>query len=731
MENILSNKSINGYTTVQIKPLVEPSATIGDGETPLPDDDRYEELFGDSEIDDRSPYDILAEFISVKGNICDLLPLSVLGNIGTSAIQEWESDLGSIQDWRAVCEKGLNIATQNFEDEDVNYPWDGASDIHFPILTQASQQWSARAYPELVKSDKVVGIKVIDPPAMRPSPGEIAAYSPQPANQMDAQASQMAMQQDQQAEGIKNLQSIAKRARAQRVAHYLNYCIFYKMNNWEADMDLLLSQLPITGCGFKKVYMTNKGVQSDYVSPLNLTVHAATKSISDCPRITQDFELYPHQIKTKMRLGVYTDVDLSLDAGIDAQEPRTLIEQYRYEDLDDDDFPEPYIVTIDVKTKQVLRIEPAFGLEDISVDDEGRIVQINHYQPFPDFKFIPDPKGGFYATGFAQLLDSITEVIDTSINQLIDAGNAEIAGGGFIAANVRLQQGGSAEFAPGEYKAVSTPGTSLRDAIFERTVPHPSEVTIEMLRMLIDSAKDIASIRDVITGEGNPNSPVGTTLALQNQALTVFSSIYKRVYQGLRTEFRMMFHCLKKFADDKIRMEYKEVTNGDFDADFSGDGTDIQPVADPNVVTKMQKISRNQALQQLAESPLGVAAGMTQPKSAQALMMDMLDTLDIDRPERFIMDIPANPEAQQAAQLEMTKTAAEAKLKVAQADKAQAEAVKNHAQAGREVMLGVHSAHDLNKSQEELLHGAIMNQPQNDVGSTATPSSKTSIQPPQ
>lgn len=728
----MENNSIGGYHLRQVKPLVSPQASITTGDETTPDEgDFYADSDVDAsalDIDDRDPYEILTEFVSMEGNISELLSQSQLSNIGMDAVREWEMDKGANNGWRDICEKGLNIATQTYEDDPVAYPWENAADIHYPILTQAAQQWSARAYPELVKSDKVVGVKVFNPPALRPSPGEIAANSPPPANPMDAQASQAQMQQDTVNDGIRNLQSIAKNTRAQRVAHYMNYCIFYKMNNWESDMDLLLSQLPITGSGFKKVYMTPQGVQSDYVSPLHLTVNPATKNIEDCPRITQDFELYPNQIKTNMRSGIYNEIDLPFDNSEDAESPRTLLEQYRYEDLDDDGLSEPYIVTVDVETKQVLRVEPAFGLDDIHRAKSGRIMRIDHWQPFPDFKFIPDPKGRFYGTGFAQLLDSITDTIDTSINQLIDAGNAEIAGGGFIGANVRLAQGGSAEFSPGEYKVVSTPGTPLKDAIWERAVPKPSEVTMTMLNMLIEAAKDIASVKDVITGEGNPNAPVGTTLALQNQALTVFSSIYKRVYQGLRTEFRMMFRCLKKFPTDEIRHEYNELTLGDFDADFSGDGTDIQPVADPNIVTKMQKMSRIQTLQQFSESPVGQAAGMLQPKPAQALALMAMDAMDIDSPERFVADIPPNQAEQQAEQVKTAELAASAKLKIAQAQKAEAEATKNHAQAGREVMLGVESAHNLNRNQEELLHNAIMSQPQDAAGNNA-PSAQTSIQP--
>jgi chaperonin GroES len=738
----MKTPNASGMKIRQIIPVIEPQARLVGGDVGLPDpvQSAIEDVSGslelDRAVDFQASIDLLSSFIEANGNICDLLTSSEISNIGSDAVREWRDDAGSIQDWRDMASKGLCLATQDFsDDEEKNYPWDDASNIHYPILTQAAQQWSARAYPELVKGDKVVGVKVFNHPAIRPSPGEIANSSPPPQNPMDAQASQQAMAQDQQQEAIMTLQAIAKNTRGLRVAHYMNWCVFYKMDNWESDTDLLLSQLPITGSGFKKVYMTPRGVKSEYVSPLNITVHADTTSMIDCPRITHDFMLYPYQIKQNIYSGLYNDVDLGLEADMESQETRHIIEQHRMIDLDDDGLPEPYIVTVDVETQQTLRIEPAFGMDDIYVDDvEMRITRIERWQPFPDFKFLPNPKGGFYATGFAQLLDSITDSIDTSINQLMDAGSAEIAGGGFIGSGVRLQgsgQGGSMWFRPGEYQMVSTPGGALREAIFERTVPHPSAVTLSMLQMLMESAKDIASIKDVITGEGNAQAPVGTTLALQNQALQVFSSIYKRVYQGFRSEFRMMYQCLKKFGTDQERKEYFEITGGNFDEDFDGDGTDIQPVADPNVVTKLQKISRMQTLMQIAESPLGQAAGMTQPKSAQALILEVLDTLDIDRPERFIMDIPPNPAQQEADAAKTAEVAATAKLKEAQAVQKRAEAVKNNAQTIREVGLASVTGHQLRNHSAELLSGAVLNPAADQSGSVAGPSTSTSITPQQ
>ena len=100
-------------------------------------------------------------------------------------------------------------------------------------------------------------------------------------------------------------------------------------------------------------------------------------------------------------------------------------------------------------------------------------------------------------------------------------------------------------------------------------------------------------------------------------------------------------------------------------------------MADPSVVTKMQKIAKMQSMLQLAESPVGQAAGMLLPASAQALVSDFLDVLDVDRIERFLGQVPPNPELVAKVQL----MGAEAQLKGADAAVRQKQATHEDAKS--------------------------------------------------
>jgi len=375
-------------------------------------------------------------------------------------------------------------------------------------------------------------------------------------------------------------------------------------------------------------------------------------------------------VEDRIRAGVYREELRNLlppRAEQNSQEPYQFIEQHRLADLDGDGLEEPYIVTAETTTNATARVEPAYDMDSVMTRD-GKVTRIDRWLPYAMFRFLPDMKGRFYGTGYGKLLEPISDSVDTTINQLLDAGTAEIAGGGFISSGVRLQgsgQGGVVTFQPGEYAVANVAAGTLQDSIWERTVPHPSEVSFKLLGLMMDWGKEIMSTQDVVTGDAPSQAPVGTTYALQNQALMSYRACFKRMFRGFKEEFKLMYLTLKRWATDRERKEYQELTGGDLDQDFAGDGTDIQPVADPSVVTKMQKMARDQAKMQLAESPLGQAAGMTQPKQAQKIVTDILEDMDVEQPEGYVGDVQPNPELVAKAQKDQAtaqKTQAEAQV---------------------------------------------------------------------
>lgn len=632
------------------------------------------------------------ELADAEGPVHDLLTDDELTALGRACVLEWKLDEGSRADWREIVEQALEDAAQE-TDEEKGYPWPDAANVRYPQLTVSAEQFAARAYPALIKGDRVAAVKPLGK-----TPGEVADDNRREARKVQ-QAAQAAQQQGSDPAHVDQAQMAAaqhlqqaqqqaqdewdeKRARAARVETWLNHLIFEVMDDWEGDVDALLNQSPISGCGFKKVYRHTDGhTQSDFVTPLDVVVSAKTKSLRSAPRITHPFTLHPYEIEQRQRAGQFRDVHIPLDDGEDPEAPRELIEQHRLSDLGEDGVMKPLIVTVDVKTMMVLCVDAPFNRDDI-VEKDGKVVRVKRWNAFVLYPFLPHPKGNLYGIGFGHLLRMIMATVDTGLNQLIDAGHAQIAGGGFVGSSLRLQdegQTGTLYFQPGEYPVVNIRGGDIREAIWERTLPQPSEVTLKMVDVLLAAAKDITSVKDVNTGEAPSTAPVGTTLAMLEQALQVFSAIYLRYYRSLKVELRTIYECEARWGvqDEDTVAAYAELTGGDMREDFKFPSHSIMPTADPKIVTRQQALARSQTISQVAESPLGVAAGMTAPQVAQKIVRDLLSIIEVDDPDEYLgPPPPANP-------LDAAKT----QLTEAQAGKAASDAALSRAKALREVDL--------------------------------------------
>ena len=166
------------------------------------------------------------QIATMSGDISGLFDASELAALGADVVRDYEIDDASRAVWKAKAKAALEDASQEAERDVKNYPFAGASDVKYPLLTVAAMQFQARAYPAIFKGDEVVQIKVVgsDKGRVRLGADGQPEVGPDGAPIMEKPAG-------------------TKTARAQRVRDYMNVCIAYRMDNWEADTDLLLLQL--------------------------------------------------------------------------------------------------------------------------------------------------------------------------------------------------------------------------------------------------------------------------------------------------------------------------------------------------------------------------------------------------------------------------------------------------------------------------------------------------------
>jgi len=566
-------------------------------------------------------------------NIADSLSEQKLIEIATQVVDGYENDLTSRKPWEKDIDKWTELALQISSEK--TYPWSNASNVKYPLLATASMQFAARAYPSLVPSDgKIVKCKVVgkDP------------------------------------DGQKTL-------RAERVSKHMSYQVMNEMRTWEEDMDKLLIGLPITGTMFKKTYWdSGKAVnQSSLIFPKNLVVNYWAKSLEEAERITEKIAMSARKVRERQLQKVFRDVELPEPTGtsMDSREeksnvqhstsedettPYLILEQHTYLDLDDDGYPEPYVVTVEHSSRTILRIVARFDAEGVYLNDKQQVTSIDPIHFYTKFSFVPNPEGGFYDIGFGRLLGTINASVDTIINQLIDAGTLSNLQAGFIGKGLRIKMG-ETKFSPGEWKAVNATGDDLRKQILPLPVNAPNPVLMQLLQYLVQSGKELASVAEIMVGKmPGQNTPATTTMATIEQGMKVFTAVYKRVFRALSEEFKKIYKLNKKYLNPET--EVAVLDEPIEQSDYYGDANDLIPAADPAAVSQQEKQAKAQMLLQL------MGLGTLNP---MAVTQYVLEAHEIPQAEKFIMQPQPKPdpkmqEMQMKAQLEQQK--AQAKMQV-------------------------------------------------------------------
>lgn len=382
---------------------------------------------------------IKIETILSSENLGTELTEQELADIAAELLDGLDSDESSRKGWIDSQDEAIRLAMQVVEDK--TFPWPGAANVKYPLLTTAALQFSSRAYPALVP-----GVNLVR--------GKVNGYDPQ---------------------GV-------KASKAERIGKHMSYQLLEKMGDWEEDMDKLCMSLPILGTMFKKTYYCNVRQRnvSELVYPQDLVVDYWTRNLEDAQRISQYIHMTDNELYEKIMAGIYLDRreelnkviseresnsvenevhNLSTPSTVDKSTPHELAEIHCYLDLDSDGYAEPYVVTIHLESELILRIVARFDQDGLYMDG-NKVLRIDPIHYYTKFSFVPDPNGAFYDVGFGLILSPINETINTVINQLLDAGTLSNMQAGFISKGIRIR-GGEKRFEPGEWKWVNTTGDDL------------------------------------------------------------------------------------------------------------------------------------------------------------------------------------------------------------------------------------------------------------------------------
>ena len=507
-------------------------------------------------------------------NLAEFIGDDTLDELGSKLYDQYTEYKESRGDWEQSYREGLELL--GFKYERRTEPFRGASGVNHPVLAEAVTQFQAQAYKELLPADGPVRAQIL---------GDVTP-----------------LKQDQ----------------ANRVKDFMNYQIMDQMKEYEPEFDQMLFYLPLSGSTFKKVYyddLLGRAV-SKFVPADDLIVPYSATSLDDTDAIIHVVKISENDLRKQQVAGFYRDIDLGRPPitenqledkkleleGIskDGQEDQyTLLEVHTdldlagYEDEGEDGEPTgiklPYIVTIAQSNNKILSIRRNYQPTD---------PMKKKIQYFVQFKFLPGT--GFYGFGLIHMIGGLTRTATAALRQLLDAGTLSNLPAGFKSRGIRVRDDAQ-PLQPGEFRDVDAPGGNIRDQFMPLPFKGPDATLLSLMGVVVQAGQRFASIADAQVGDMNQNAAVGTTVALLERGSRVMSAIHKRLYVGLKQEFKLLSEVFKTYLPPVYPYDVpgarREVKVQDFD-----DRIDILPVADPNIFSQTQRISMAQTQLQLAQS---------------------------------------------------------------------------------------------------------------------------------
>jgi hypothetical protein len=507
------------------------------------------------------------EEVPHSDNLAESIDEAELESMGSELVGNFMSDLRTRDDWAMAYVKGLDLLGMKVEDR--TQPWEGASGVFHPMLTEAAIHFQAQAMGEIY-------------PASGPARTKILG--------------KMTTEKFQQ---------------ATRVENELNYLITERMQDYREETEQMLFRLSLAGSAFKKVHYdpVRRVPKSTFVPAEDFVVQYGVSNLSDCERYTHVMRKTKTEIMKLQASGFYRDVELpdpSLEKS-DIQEKydtlqgiedtsngddRYMLLEMHVEMVmpegfnDDDEIARPYVITIDKSSRTILSIRKNWYEDD---DDKQKRM---HFVPYCYL-----PGMGFYGIGLIHLIGGLTKSATSILRQLIDAGTLANLPAGLKARGLRIK-GDNTPLRPGEFRDVDVPSGSIRDSITFLPYKEPSSVLYQLLANLVEEGRRIGSVADVKISDMNAQAPVGTTLALLERNMKVMSGVQARIHASMHKELRLIAGIVKDFMDEK----YEYDPDGDFDRlkDFD-DRVDVIPVSDPNAATMAQRVMQYQAALQMSQ----------------------------------------------------------------------------------------------------------------------------------
>jgi hypothetical protein len=505
-----------------------------------------------------------AEFYA---NLAEDMPNSDMMTISSQLLEfiERDKEARSLRDKQY--EEGLR-RTGLGDDAPGGADFQGASKVVHPMLTEACVDFSSRVIKEIF-----------------PSTGPVKEFIPGEVTQ-------------------------AKLEKAKRKQKFMNWQLTQQMVEFRPELEQLTTQIPLGGAQYMKMVWDEQRNRpmSIFVPIDDVYLPYSATSFYTAERKTHVQYLTRLEFEKRVGTGMYREISLvapqepeltgpaKANNKIEGKEQnsynedgmRTVFEIACWLDFEDNFGLAPYLVTIDHTTKEVLAI-----FRNWDPDDEQQ-EELVHMIEWP---FVP--WRGAYPIGLPHMIGSLSAAATGSLRALLDSahinnfpGMLKLKGGSRGGQSDRIEPTQVTEIEGGvgvdDVRKIAMP------------VPFnpPNPVLYQLLGFVTEAARGVVRTTYEQLGNQNPNVPVGTTLAMIEQGMTVFSAIHARLHYAMGMTLKVLHRLNSKHIDDDYiqRVTGEEMCKA---KDFLGI-MDVIPVSDPNIFSDVQRSAQMQAVVQRA-----------------------------------------------------------------------------------------------------------------------------------
>jgi hypothetical protein len=255
--------------------------------------------------------------------------------------------------------------------------------------------------------------------------------------------------------------------------------------------------------------------------------------------------------------------------------------------------PLPYRVTIDKDSQTVLEVRRNWQ------EDDDRYIK---HMPVVKYPFVDGM--GFYGIGLLHIMGNATAAITTAWRLALDSAGFASWPGFLYSETVGRQDTMTFRVGLGAGVRVNTGGQPISQHIMDLPYKDVTAGLVQVTQHIEEEARRVGGTPELMVGEGRQDVPVGTTLAMIDQAVKVLDSVHKGMHIAQSEEFELLRELFKEDPDALLCAEPKQGAVWQWERDDlvrALNDCNLSPQADPNTPSHTIRVMKAVALVQLVQ----------------------------------------------------------------------------------------------------------------------------------